>query len=61
VFGNGAIFPTNEFNTTLSIGIPTFSSTTVTPISNNAGDMTALHIAATVFIYNYDKLSIDCR
>jgi hypothetical protein len=44
VFGDGATFPNTEFNTTLVIPIPAFTTTTVGPVSNNANGYTALNV-----------------
>lgn len=44
IYGDGATTPSYEFNNTFTIGIPTFSNTRVNPVSNNAGEQTAIQI-----------------
>ena len=46
VFGNGGSTAQREFNTTITIPIPTFSGsgTRVSPLANNAGDNSAVFI-----------------
>jgi hypothetical protein len=48
VFGNGASFPSKEFNKTFSIPIPGFDSTTVSPVSNLNSGRTILGVSVLV-------------